>query len=57
MRVWTARVRFSGPDEETWIGFSDEDSIPKSLDHAITAFRKRRNRPFILGWWVVHVLD
>jgi hypothetical protein len=50
--VWTARVRFSGLDEATWVGFDDETSIPQSLDHALMAICNLRNKRFILGWWV-----
>ena len=50
--IWTARVRFAGPGEEREIGFDDDSMIPESLNHALMALRKRRNRSFVLGWWV-----
>ena len=49
--IWTACVRFAGPNEEREIGFDDDSMIPESLDHAHKALRKRTNRSFVQGWW------
>ncbi len=55
--IWTARVRFAGLNEDVWVGFDDESSIPQSLHHSLLALCKRRNRQFVLGWWVLDVPD